>query len=121
MDIAALVSTVGFPIALVLVMGAYLKDLMDRNYKDFTSREEKLIAANKHFAKVLEDSSRRLRDTLDQHEELDRRMDVSEGKMDKIEEKIDGIDSKVDVIKDNLEDIVVDAKKIHILYEDMIN
>lgn len=106
MDIMGLISNVGFPITLVLIIGAYLRDIIKTNYMDYKSREAELLAANKEFAKVLTDSSKRLQDTLVHHSQLEERMGSAEEKLDAIEHKIDVIHDKVETVKNNVDKLL---------------
>lgn len=106
MDIMGLINNVGFPIALVLLMGAYLRDIIKTNYADYKSRESELLQANREFAEVLSATSKRLADTLVHHEQLNTRMEVAEEKLDTIEEKLDVIHDKVETVRNNVDKLL---------------
>jgi len=106
MDISALVSNVGFPIALVLMMGAYLRDIIRTNYADYKSREDELMAANKLFAEVLKESTKQLQDTLAGHIQLSERMETAEEKLCAIENKIDVIHDKIEAVRNNVDKLL---------------
>lgn len=98
MEIAQLLGEYGFQMALVIILGTYLKQKLEEQATDFRSREKSLLEANTSFAEVLGETSKRLVDTLQQHSELDEKMANAEKQLDSIEGKVDSINNKLDTI-----------------------
>lgn len=98
MEIAQLLGEYGFQMAMIIILGTYLKQKLEEQSSDFRSREKSLLEANTSFAKVLSETARQLADTLSHHSTLDGKMTAAEDKLDDINMKVDILDDKLDTI-----------------------
>lgn len=97
-DMITLINSLGLPLAAVIILGLYLKMLLERQYTDFREREGALLKANEEFSKVLSETSRRLDTTLIHHKELEEKMDKAESGVDELNAKLKEVYEKVTVI-----------------------
>lgn len=99
-EIVEMIQTLGFPIALVVALIWFIKDIINRDKDESKAREDKLIEANKESSSALS----KVADTMDASNKLYSELsETNRLLVDKIEGELSNIDNKLEKVLDKLE------------------
>lgn len=87
MDILTVIQSVGFPISMVIALGIYAKDFINKVMEDNRNREAQLIEVNNKLSDSLAVIADTIESTTVQLNRLCDKMDALENKVDALEKK----------------------------------
>lgn len=89
MDFSQLITNLGFPIACVIALGAYVNNTTKLTREDSKAREKDLLDTNKEFAVALNKASDAITESGKLQTALFERMHTVECKVDAVKAKVD--------------------------------